>query len=425
MKKRFVLFVLFFQSIIVCFGQSGIYTSQAIKLSPEDVAYPQRIDVLVGFNENSNHLEMDNIDLLDSVYRLSFAENNHFLYKITINGYDDGKAIDETNNTLAQDRADVVYTYFKNRCKSDFLIRIAPNKIYNSCSGDGKEMIRYQVPTDINWLHLNNLPEKDKKFRNISLAGKVWISFVNDREACVGIDTICYVPPVDMKVNSFEASVSLLKGAFVSIKNSRAGCPADLVFRLEEYLDFKQILDNYFLVPHEKQIIAQAGYLVLESNYKTTQGACREILPNGIKVRVPASEKQMETKLRFYAKSYSEKGVEYKSLATKKIKTKTGNFLEATIGPSQIDTIYLGARITNDEIDKYFHKAAESDYSVIKIKGKNYKPFKIGKSGEYVLKKDFENLFNKKDDSPQMEEPVKDKKKSKKKRQDNDDEELE
>lgn len=422
MKQHLLLFILFVQVSLFCQGQSSIFPSQSVRQSPDAPSYPQRMDVVISFPENSSNLDLKDIDLLDSVYRITFADNNYFLYKVSITGYDDGKVLDETNNTLAQDRVDVIYNYFKNRCKSDFLIRIAPNKIYNSCTGEAEEKVRYQVPTDVNWHQINNLPEKDKKFRNIPLAGKVLMTFINDREACIGLDNSCYVPPRDMKVNAAEASIALLRGAFLRIDNSRAECPENLVFTLEEHLDQKEILEKYSLIPHEKQIIVQAGYLILESNYKSLPGECKEILPNGIKVQVPVSENQMESKLRMFAKSYSEKGVEYKGLSTRRVKSKTGNYLEAAISPAQIDTIFLGIRINADEVGDYFHKAEPNDYSVIKIKGKNYKPFKIGKNGDYVMKKKFEQLFNLKNDNLEMEEPVKDKKK--KKRKDDDDEEL-
>ena len=259
MKKRFLLFLLLCQYIVFGYGQSNIFFSQMLKQSPGMPAFPQRIDILIDFPEDSSTLQLSDLDLLDSVYRIAFSENNYFLYQIAINGYDDGKTLTETNNTLAQDRAGIVYNYFKNRCKSDFLIRVAPNKIVNSCLGEAKEMVRYQVPTDMNWFQINNLPEKEKTFKSTSLKGKVLMSFQSGREACIGRDTTCYVPPVDMKITASEASVSLLQGAFLRIKNTRADCPADLEFTIEEHLDFKEILDKYFLVPHEKQIIAQAG----------------------------------------------------------------------------------------------------------------------------------------------------------------------
>ena len=87
--------------------------------------------------------ETADIDLLDSVYRIAFSRTNPKMYTFVIEGY--GTAADQD---LVKSRVDGVYNYFTGRCDAQFMIRIAPNPISSSCSGDSVEMVRYEVPTD-------------------------------------------------------------------------------------------------------------------------------------------------------------------------------------------------------------------------------------------------------------------------------------
>ena len=186
----------------------------------------------------------------------------------------------------------------------------------------------------------------------------------------------------------------------LKIKNTKAECPNDIEFSIEEHLNYREILDKYFLVPHKRQIIIQTGFIVLRSNYKREYNECSQDLPDSIFVSFPVTQEQFDNKIKIFGKKYSEKGAEYRSLPTKKMPSKVSLSVQTNINPTQIDTIFLGKRIKLEEVDDYFYKVkTDAEEGTITIGEKYYKPFRIDKNGNYELKKPLRVLFRMENDS--------------------------
>ena len=86
--------------------------------------------------------------------------------------------------------------------------------------------------------------------------------------------------------------------------------------------------------------------------------------------------------------------MEYKSIPTRKLPSKVSLSIQAKINPTQIDTVFLGKRIAEEEIEDYFYRVkTDAESGTITIGDKHYKAFKIDKSGNYELKKRMKALF--------------------------------
>ena len=192
-------------------------------------------------------------------------------------------------------------------------------------------------------------------FNKIPLDGKVKVTLNNNPKACIGDFEGCSLPSKDSIIRSYYSSVTLTKGSLLKIKNTKAECPNDVEFSIEEHLNYREILDKYFLVPHQRQIIVQTGFIVLRSNYKREYNECSQELPDSIFVSFPVTQEQFDNKIKIFAKKYTEKGVEYRSLPTKKMPSKVSLSVQANINSTQIDTIFLGKRIKLEEVEDYFY----------------------------------------------------------------------
>lgn len=382
----------------VLVAQNGIFIPRKPgggRPTAAEIASPVKFEVIVSFEEGTSRYALDAIDILDSAYNIGFSNKNPRFYKITITGFDDGKELTENNNTLAKDRTEAVYHYFTSRSKAEFMIRIAPSTYMHSCLGEQQEMLRYRVPVDFKWVSLYGKPEKETKYtQKISLFGKVLVTFEEDMEACVGKFNNCYIPRRDTIIRTPYSTTILSKGCFQQIIGTKDDCITDLDFTVEEHLDYKPIIENYFLIPHKKQILVQAGYIILRSNRTLKYGECKQPLPDSIFVRFATREEQTENDIRIIGKTYSEKGgIEYKPLRTKKIRSKVTVGIEAAINAAQVDTIFIGKRIQEEELSKYFYPAKSGEPGVFEVDGDYYKAYKLNKYGEYVMKKPFEALF--------------------------------
>jgi hypothetical protein len=85
--------------------------------------------------------------------------------------------------------------------------------------------------------------------------------------------------------------------------------------------------------------------------------------------------------------------MEYRPIKTKKIRSKITVGIEAAINAAQVDTIFIGKRIQEDELSKYFYPAKSNEPGTFEVNEEYYKAYKLNKYGEYVLKKPFEALF--------------------------------
>ena len=392
MNKKILLTVMSVLCVILLHAQSAIYipNAKSIKPNPETgLLEPDNLVLLLDYPKDEATYTIKDIDLLDSVYRIAFSMLSPKMYTFVIEGY--GSAEEQE---IVKERVEGVHSYFASRCNAQFMVRIAPNPIKSSCRGDSIEIVRYEVPTDLKFYDIEELPKSKQTFNKIPLNGKVKVTVSNNPKACIGDFEGCYIPSRDSIIRSYYSSVTLSKGSLLRVENTKARCPNDIEFAIEEHLNYREILDNFFLVPHKRQIIVQTGFIVLHSNYKREWDECSQNLPDSIFVTFPVTQEQLESKIKIYAKKYSDKGVEYKSIPTRKLPSKVSLSIQAKINPTQIDTVFLGKRIAEEEIEDYFYRVkTDAESGTITIGDKHYKAFKIDKSGNYELKKRMKALF--------------------------------
>ncbi len=372
-------------------AQTGIYIPSAkpVKNMEKAMIHPEKFCLLINYSGSSTSYSVSDLDWLDSVYRVAFADRtNPKLYAITIEGY-------SNSESLSEERVNAVYNYFANRCYAPFPIRYAPNPIHCTCHGDTVETVRYEVPVARKAYNVKDLPESRRTFnKSINLNNCVLITLEDDPDACLGAARGCAVPSVDSTIRGYYASVFMKRGALYNVTDTKDSCPSDVRFSIEEHLDYKPIVEEYFLVPHRKQYIVQVGYIVLHSSINREYGECSGVLPDSIYVRFPVTQEQLDNKIRIFGKKYSEKGMEYKALTTKKIPSKVSLNVQAAINVMQLDTIFLGKRIQPNELSDYFYecKTDMEDGSFL-AEGKHWKAYRLGKHGEYEIKKPLRALM--------------------------------
>lgn len=418
--KRIFLFLALCLAMDIAVAQTGIYIPSAKPVKNMQLAMqePEVFCLLVQYDANDSTYSIGDLDMMDSAYNVAFRYDNPKLYSMVIEGYGDA------NEALTQLRVDAIYNYFSQRCHSAFPIRYATNKIHCSCNGDTTELLRYEVPVDRRTYNCADLPESRRTFnKTIQLNNCVLVTFKNNPDECIGMARGCYVPNQDTTIHGYYASVHMRRGALQYVTNTKDTCPS-ATFSIEEHLDYKEILDRYSLVPNKKQIILQVGYVVLRSNMKRAYEECSQELADSIFVRFPVTQEQWDNKLRIFGKKYSEKGVEYKALATKKVAGKISINIQAGINVTQIDTLYLGKRIKEEEIGDYFFEVKNNiEQGVFTINGKHYKAYKIDKHGEWEIKKGLRSLLRIIED--QDEEIEEESKPSRARKAKNSDEEIE
>lgn len=406
--KRFLLSSLLVLSFLGLQAQSGIYIPSAkpIKDIQKAMQNPEQFCLLLNFLDADSTLSLSNLDLLDSVYRLAFDQYNPKLYTMLIEGYG-------SDDSLTQRRVDAVYHYFAHRCHSPFPVRYAVNPIHCSCHGDTIERLRFEVPVSKSVFNQGELPEARLLLnKTISVRNSVLVTFRNNPDECIGLARGCYIPRQDSTIRGYYVSMDLKRGSVYAVDNTKDSCPPPLRIDIEEHLDYHALVERYFLIPHRKHLLVNAGYIVLNSNFRRTAEECSLPLLDSIYVRIPITQEQWDNKLRIFAKKYSEKGVEYKNLTTKKIKVKgTDNlYAQVAINPAQFDTLFLGKRVQPEEIDDYFYEV-ESNREVGSFKfGEDYyKAYSVDKHGDYELKKPFRALFRiieeEEEEEPQLELP--------------------
>lgn len=376
-------------------AQTGIYIPSAkpIKNMQKAMESPDLFCLLIQYNWTDSTYAPGDLDWLDSAYNVAFNRDNPKLYSISIEGY--GGA----NEAQTKARVEGIYRYFAHRCHAPFPIRYATNQIHCSCHGDTIEQLRYEVPTNMQVYNVADLPESRRTFnKSIDLSDCVLVTFKHNPDECIGMSRGCYIPAVDSTIRGYYASVFMKKGALYSVTNTKDSCPHP-EFWIEEHLDYKQTVESYFLVPHKKQLIVQVGYIVLHSNINREYGECSQLLTDSIYVRFPITPEQWENKLRIYGKKYSEKGVEYKALTTKKVPSKISINIQAAVNPMQLDTIFLGKRIQPEELKDYFFEVkTDMEDGSFTVDGHHYKAYRLDKHGDYEIKKALKSLMRINDD---------------------------
>lgn len=400
--NRKISFLLTSLSLFLAFGQmmaqTGIYIPSAkpIKNMQAAMQNPETFMLLIKYSGNDTNYSISDLDWLDSVYNVAFDADNPKLYQMIIESYGDA------DETVSQARADIIYRYFAYRSHAPFPIRYANNPIHCSCHGDTIEMLRYEVPVDKRIYNCAELPDSRKILnKTINLSNSVLITFKNNPDECLGMSRGCYVPRNDSTIRGYYASVFMKRGALYAVDNTKDSCPSNVTFRIEEHLDYKDVVEHYFLVPHPKQIIVQVGWVVLHTNMKRSYGECKQELADSIMLRFPVTQEQWDNKVRIFAKKYNEKGCTYKSLTTKKVPSKVSINIQAGLNVMQLDTIYLGKRIQPDELKDYFYEVeTDMEEGSFTVGDRHWKAYRLDKHGNYEIKKALRQLMRIVEDEP-------------------------
>lgn len=405
--KRIVILLLMLLSVAGVYAQTAIYvpqttdTKKKTNTHKEQVVSPRESEsfcLLVQFSGRDTAYRTADLDIFDSVYNIAFDRDNPHLYTMTIEGYGDA------DEALTQTRVQDIYKYFAMRSHAQFPIRMAVNPIHCTCHGDTTEVIRYEVPVERKYYNCAELPDSRKTLNgSVQLNNCVLVTFKNNPNECLGAARGCFVPAKDSTIRGYYASVYMPKGALYSVEGTMDTCP-HAEFSIEEHLDYHEIVEHYFLVPHPKQIIVQVGYVVLHSNINRKYGECLDILPDSIFVRFPVTQEQIDNKIRIFGKKYSEKGVSYKALTTKKMPSKVSLSVQCNIDATQLDTLFLGKRIDPSEMSDYFYEVeTDVEPSSFTVNGKHYKAYSLDRHGNYVYKKAFKGLLRLTEDNSQEE----------------------
>ena len=393
-----LLFILFLALSSVAWGQqSGLHIPSEKPIKPKDLprawTNPEVFCLLLHFDEGDSSYRESDLDLLDSAYSVAFNRDNPRLYTMSIEAYGNG-----FDQDLMQARIESVYRYFTMRGHEVVPVRYAYNPIHCSCHGDTVELLRYEVPTDKQVYDCAELPSTRKILnKDIFLDGALLVTFRDNPVECIGGSSGCFIPAQDSNIRAYYTQLILKKGSIYSVLNTRDECPPPVQISIDEHLDYQQMVEKYFLVPHRRNIILPIGYVVLHSSFNRQPDECTH-LTDSIFIRFPVTEEQLESRLRVYAKKYSSKGMEYKPLATKKIKGGPVLMLQGALNPTQFDTVFIAKRITEDEVSKYLYPAdspTEQGAVTIMIKGEEryFKPFRIDGKGQYEFKKLFRNML--------------------------------
>lgn len=372
-------------------AQSGLYipTAKPVKNMQKALTNPEVFCLLIKYSGADADYDTSALDLLDSAYRIAFDVKNPMYYTMTIEGYGDA------NESLSSQRVESVYSYFARRCHAQFPVRRALNPIHCSCMGDTMETLVFEVPTERLTYNCDELPEARRMLnKTIDLRGTVLVTFRNNPDECVGAARGCTVPAEDSIVRGYYASLFIARGAIRSVERTKDNCPSQVQIKIDDHLDYRSVVEQYHMVPHRKQLIVQAGYVVLSYSGVMPADSCTETLKDSIFIRVPVTKEQMDAKLKFYAKVKTDRGVEYKAMPTRKMPGKNELGLQAPINLGQFDTIYLGKRIQDDELGKYFYKVnGPTEAAAFSVGDTYYVAYRVGKRGAYELKKPLSTLF--------------------------------
>ena len=409
--RKILLSLVMLSELVASVAQTGIYIPSAkpIKNLKAAMQNPDIFCLFIKYTPGDTTYYTWDLDMLDSAYNMAFDRTNPKLYSMKIEGYGGS----DTYTTAA--RVEGIYRYFSLRSHAPFPIRYAVNQIHCSCHGDTIETLRYEVPVDKQVYVGSSLPESRKVLRangqDISLDGGVLITFRHNPDDCIGMARGCTVPSMDTTIRGYYASVYMPKGILYQVTDTKDSCPSNVQFSVEEHLDYKEVLEHYFLVPHKKQIIVQAGYVVLHSSINRHYGECTQELKDSILVRFPVTQEQFENKIRVFGKKHSEKGTEFKTFTSKKVPSKISINVQCAVNVTQLDTLFLGKRIQPEELSDYFYECETNlEQGSFKANGKYWKAYRFDKHGQYEIKKPLRALLRIVEDEP---EPIEDQKQDK------------
>lgn len=372
-------------------AQTGLYVPAKgpVRNMQKALHNPEVFYLLLCYEGSAPTYSVSDLDLLDSAYRIAFDIDNPMYYTMAVEAYGDG------NEALGKERVDGVYRYFAMRGGQRFPVRVARNNIHCSCMGDTVETLRFEVPVATAVYNAAELPESRRLLnKSIALQNCVLVTFRNDPDECVGTARGCYVPAEDSIVRGYYASLSLAKGSVRAVDNTKDTCPSGLEITVEDHLDYRKVVEQYSLVPHRKQLIVQAGYIVIKSNWAQAIDSCTQPQKDSIFVRIPATPEQVAAKLKFFAKVKGKRGEEYRQLPTRKLPGRAELMLQAPINATQFDTIYVGKRIQEGELGRYFYSVdGPTEAAAFKVGDRYWVAYRVGKGGQYELKKHLMELF--------------------------------
>ena len=372
-------------------AQTGLYVPAKgpVRNMQKALHNPEVFYLLLCYEGSAPTYSVSDLDLLDSAYRIAFDVDNPMYYTMAVEAYGDG------NEALGKERVDGVYRYFAMRGGQRFPVRVARNNIHCSCMGDTVETLRFEVPVATAVYNAAELPESRRLLnKSIALQNCVLVTFRNDPDECVGTARGCYVPAEDSIVRGYYASLSLAKGSVRAVDNTKDTCPSGLEITVEDHLDYRKVVEQYSLVPHRKQLIVQAGYIVIKSNWAQVIDSCTQPQKDSIFVRIPATPEQVAAKLKFFAKVKGKRGEEYRQLPTRKLPGRAELMLQAPINATQFDTIYVGKRIQEGELGRYFYSVdGPTEAAAFKVGDRYWVAYRVGKGGQYELKKHLMELF--------------------------------
>lgn len=389
--KQMLWLLLMLSPLLSLSAQSGLYvpSNKPIRNMQKALTNPEVFHLLLKYTGDRPEYSDSDLDLLDSAYRIAFALDNPMYYTMEIEGYG-GRDMD-----LTRHRMDAVYRYFAMRGHSPFPIRLARNPIHCSCKGDTMEVLRFEVPVTTAAYLYSELPETRRLLnKSIDLDGTVLVTFRNNPDECVGAARGCFVPDRDTLVHGYYASLMLSKGSVYAVANTKDTCPSGMSIKIEDHLNYRSVVEAYHLIPHRKHILAMAGYIVVNAELPMVADSCTEPQRDSIFVRIPATPEQVEAKLKFFAKVKTSRGWEYKQLPTRKLPGKGQLTLQAPVSIEQLDTIYLGKRIQEKEVGKYFYEVdSPTEVAAFAVGSRFYVASRPDKNGEPTLKKPLKKLF--------------------------------
>ena len=389
---RRLLFLLLLAAPLMLHAQTGFYIpgNSRVKDMRKALQDPEHFALLLNFSSGDTSLSLSHLDWLDSAYGIAFDMQSQRLYTMRVEAF-------AADSAVGQAWADAVVRYFARRSRMPFPVRYAVNPIHCACLGDTTEIVRYEVPTTVEAYNLGDLPESRRTLnKTVPLANAVLVTFTHNPDASLGAARGCYVPAQDSTVHGYYTELSLKKGALFAVDGTKDSCPSNVSISIDEHLDYRAVVERYFLIPHKRNILVQAGYVVLHTDSLLPLRQCRLPLPDSITIQLPATQQQWDSKLRFFAKRYTEKGVEYRSLATKKVVNKKAGtiHIKAAVNLAQFDTIFLGKRIKESELDDYFYEVdTDRDVGAFTVGKKHYVAYRMNRRGDYEMKKSLRQLF--------------------------------
>ena len=396
MKKQIFVFVCLSVLVLTAQGQRKKKAS-----APQ---FPETLEAYIDFDKGNAYYTQDGLNKLDSIYLIAFNKDNKRFYKMSITGYDDGDSVQEQTSQLARDRAIMVFNYFASREETQYIIKRTPSYKITSCAGKEDYYIKYKMPFDFHWINILNAP-KGTLPEGVDCRGKVRVYVEEDQEDCLGKFFDYDFPTKDTTMNGNYTIVNIPKGAIEYIHHTKDTLQKDYTIEFKDVMSFDALADNYFLVPHDKQFIINAGYIIINPSVKPDYNTCqgKDTIQPTIELRVFLEPNQRNSGLKFYAKTYKDNGkVVYKAISTKKIKDKENDemWLQCFITPFQFDTIFLGKKIEQKDMNKYFYVGKSEEPGSFECMDGWLKCYKLDKKGQYILKDDMQAILRKPNGRP-------------------------